>query len=189
MPARDLWKLPNLLTLVRAALAPTFVVLYVRGETAAALAVFAAAAATDLLDGLAARLLDQRTELGTLLDPIADKLLAVFALMALAARGQLPWWLPALVFSRDAAQLVGAALLRGTRHRVPIAPTRIGKYATFTLSATVLLSLAGGVGLMEVVPSQAYAAAFGMLGAQCIILSWVQYALYFWRALREPVAA
>lgn len=189
MPARDLWNLPNLLTLIRAALAPLFVVLYARGETAPALAVFAAAATTDLLDGLAARLLDQRTALGTLLDPIADKLLEICALVALAARGQIPWWLPALVFSRDAAQLIGAALLRGTRHRVPIAPTRIGKYATFALSATVLLSLAGGVGALEAAPAAAYAAAFGTLGAQCVILSWVQYALYFWRALNEPLAA
>jgi cardiolipin synthase len=183
----DLWKLPNLLTLARIALAPVFLTLYARGHTLAALLVFGAAASTDVLDGLAARLLHQHTELGALLDPIADKLLEMCALVALAAHGELPWWLPALVFSRDLAQLVGALLLRGTRHRVPVAPTRIGKYATFTLVGTVVLALAEGVGALAwAVP---FAAAMGLLAAECVVLSWMQYALHFVRTLREPRAA
>ncbi|HEY6104634.1 MAG TPA: CDP-alcohol phosphatidyltransferase family protein, partial [Anaeromyxobacteraceae bacterium] len=161
MPAGDLWKLPNLLSLARVALAPLFLALYAHGETLGALLVFAAAAATDLLDGLAARLLDQHTRLGTLLDPIADKLLELCALVALAARGELPWWLPVLVFSRDLAQLAGALLLRGIRHRVPVAPTRIGKYATFAIVTTVILALAEGVGgLAGAAP---FAAAMGLV--------------------------
>lgn len=187
MAAREIWKVPNLLTLSRVAMAPVFLLLYARGRTLEALLVFAAAALTDLLDGLAARLLDQHTRLGTLLDPIADKLLEVCALVALAARGELPWWLPALVFSRDLAQLAGALLLRGTRHRVPVAPTRIGKYATFTVVATVVLALAEGVGTLSwAVP---FAAAMGLVATECVVLSWMQYALYFVRALREPRAA
>ena len=187
MPARDIWKLPNLLTLARVALAPVFLVLYARGETLGALLVFAAAAATDVLDGLAARLLRQHTQLGTLLDPIADKALEMCALVALAARGELPWWLPVLVFSRDLAQLAAALLLRGIRHRVPVAPTRIGKYATFAVAATVILALAHGAGgLAWTAP---WAAAMGMVAAECVVLSWMQYALYFVRALREPRAA
>lgn len=185
--AGDLWKLPNLLTLARMALAPVFLTLYARGETLGALLVFGAAAATDVLDGLAARLLSQHTRLGTLLDPVADKLLEMCALVALAARGQLPWWLPALVFSRDLAQLVGALLLRGTRHQVPVAPTRIGKYATFAMAVTVLLALAEGVGALAW--AAPFAAAMGLVAAECVVLSWMQYALYFVRALREPRAA
>jgi cardiolipin synthase len=185
--AGEIWKVPNLLTLARVALAPVFLVLYARGQTLEALLVFAAAATTDLLDGLAARVLDQHTQLGTLLDPIADKLLEMCALVALAARGELPWWLPALVLSRDLAQLAGALLLRGIRHRVPVAPTRIGKYATFTVVATVVLALAEGVGgLSWAVP---FAAAMGLVAAECVVLSWTQYALYFVRALRQPRAA
>ena len=183
----DLWKVPNLLTLARIALAPVFVALYARGHTLAALLVFGAAATTDFLDGLAARLLRQHTRLGTLLDPVADKLLEMCALVALAARGELPWWLPALVFSRDLAQLVGALLLRGTRHRVPVAPTRIGKYATFGIVGTVLLALAEGVGALAW--AAPFAAAMGLLAAICVVLSWMQYALYFVRAWREPLAA
>jgi len=187
VPVGDIWKLPNLMTLSRVALAPVFLWLYARGETLEALLVFAAAAATDLLDGLAARLLRQHTRLGTLLDPIADKLLEMCALVALAARGELPWWLPALVVSRDLAQLAGALLLRGIRHRVPVAPTRIGKYATFAIATTVVLALAEGVGALAW--AAPYAAAMGLVAAECVMLSWMQYALYFVRALREPRTA
>src|SRR3954471_2323984 len=98
--------LPNALTLLRIILAPVFLVLYVRGDTLRALAAFAAAAATDGLDGLVARVLDQRSHLGAVLDPIADKFLAACALFALAGRGQLPMWLPVFVLSRDLAMLL-----------------------------------------------------------------------------------
>src|SRR5512134_2001810 len=113
--------LANALTALRIVLAPVFLVLYVEGDRLRALAAFAAAAATDLLDGLVARALHQQTRLGALLDPIADKLLAACALIALAATGRLPAWLPVLVVSRDAAQVLAAAVLRTTHHPVPIA--------------------------------------------------------------------
>ncbi|HYG66745.1 MAG TPA: CDP-alcohol phosphatidyltransferase family protein, partial [Anaeromyxobacteraceae bacterium] len=76
--------LANGLTAVRFVLAPLFLVLYVTGDVLRALAAFAAAAATDVLDGLVARLLGQRSRLGAFLDPIADKLLAACGLFALA---------------------------------------------------------------------------------------------------------
>ena len=176
--------LPNLLTLARIVLAPVFLVLYVRGDTMRALSAFAAAAATDVLDGLAARALDQRTRLGALLDPIADKLLAVCALFALAERGRLPYWLPILEVSRDMAQLAGATLLRFTHHRLPIHPTRIGKYATATMAATVLVALASGFGAYTPAQAAPYVAAFGLLAAECTAVSWVQYFLLFVRSLR-----
>ncbi len=71
--------------------------LYVHGDRVRALAAFAAAAATDVLDGLVARALRQHTRLGAFLDPIADKFLAACALFALAPAGSCPagcrcWW-------------------------------------------------------------------------------------------------
>ncbi|HSB21131.1 MAG TPA: CDP-alcohol phosphatidyltransferase family protein, partial [Anaeromyxobacteraceae bacterium] len=62
--------LPNALTGLRLLLAPVFLWLYVTGDTVRAVAAFAAAAATDVLDGLAARALDQRSRAGAILDPI-----------------------------------------------------------------------------------------------------------------------
>jgi cardiolipin synthase len=181
--------LPNALTASRFVLAPVFLVLYARGDTVRALAAFAAAAATDVLDGLAARVLRQHSRLGAVLDPIADKVLAACALFALAERGRLPLWLPVLVVSRDLAQLLGAAVLRAVHRRLPAGPTRIGKYATFALALTVVLSLAWellGYPPGEVAP---HVAALGLLSAECIAVSWVQYFLFFLASVRHPRAA
>ncbi len=178
--------LPNLLTLVRIALAPVFLWLYVAGDARLALAVFVAAAATDLLDGLAARALDQHSRLGAFLDPIADKFLLACGLFALAARGQIPWWLPVLVVTRDLAILAAAAWLSSTHRAVPVAPTRIGKYATFTLVAVVILALAGEVRIPGGPALTPFVAALGLLGAECVAVSWIQYFLYFVRSARLP---
>ena len=180
------YTLANGLTALRIVLAPVFLVLYVSGDRLRALAAFAAAAATDVLDGLVARALHQHTRLGAALDPIADKFLAACALIALAATGRLPWWLPILVVSRDALQIGGAVLLRTTRREVPIAPTRIGKYATFGLAVTVVLALAGDYAGYPRAVSGPYVAAWALLAAQCVALSFGQYFLLFVRTLRAP---
>jgi cardiolipin synthase (CMP-forming) len=159
----------------------------VRGDTRLALTAFAIAAATDLLDGLAARALDQRTRLGAILDPIADKVLSACALFALAARGRLPLWLPVLDASRDVAQFAGAAWLYAGGRYVPVAPTRIGKYATFGLAATVLLALAVDFGASG--PRLApWIAATGLVAAQCVAVSWIQYFRYFLGSVWGEVA-
>lgn len=175
--------LANALTALRIALAPVFLVLYVHGDPARALAAFAAAAATDVLDGMVARALGQQTRLGEFLDPIADKILAACALVALAATGRLPWWLPAIVVTRDLALLVGTALL-GTFHRtVPIAPTRIGKYATVAVAATVVVALAGEFGAYTPAQAGPWIAALALLAGECVAISFAQYFLFFLRAI------
>jgi cardiolipin synthase len=180
------WNLANGLTALRIVLAPVFLVLYVEGDRLRALAAFAAAAATDVLDGLVARVLHQRTRLGAFLDPIADKLLAASALVALAAAGRLPVWLPALVVSRDLALLAGAAVLRTTHRAVPVAPTRIGKYATVALAATVVVALAGDFGAYPSGTVGPFVVAFALLATQCVAISFAQYSLFFVRAVLAP---
>lgn len=178
--------LANGLTALRLVLAPVFLALHLHGDRPRALAAFAAAAATDVLDGLVARALRQHTRLGAFLDPVADKLLAACALVALAAAGRLPWWLPALVVSRDLAQLAGAFVLRGTHHAVPVAPTRIGKYATVALAATVVVALAEDLGAYPAGEVGPFVVAGALLSAQCVAISFVQYFLSFLRAVRAP---
>jgi cardiolipin synthase len=178
--------LANALTALRILLAPVFLVLYVGGFRTRALAVFAAAATTDLLDGLVARVLRQQTRLGAFLDPIADKFLAACALVALAATGRLPAWLPALVVTRDLAQLLGAALLRSTHHVVPVNVTRVGKYATVGLATTVVLALADDLGADPGGELGPFVIAFALLAAECVTISFGQYAIFFLRALRSP---
>ncbi len=178
--------LANGLTALRIVLAPVFLLLYGEGDRLRALAAFAAAATTDVLDGLVARALRQHTRLGAFLDPIADKLLAACALVALAATERLPWWLPALVVSRDLAQLAGAAILSTTHHVVPVAPTRIGKYATVALAVTVVVALVGDFGAYPGGEVRPFVVACALLSAQCVAISFVQYFLFFLRAVRSP---
>ncbi len=175
---------PNTITAVRVVLAPVFLWLYVTGETDAALAAFAAAAATDVLDGLAARLLHQHTRFGAYFDAAADKLLMACALVALAWRGQLPWWLPTLVVGRDALLSVGAMAFAVARRPLEIAPTRLGKYATALLAATVVVAMLaefGGVTRGQAAP---WVAALGLLAALHVVLSAFQYAFYFVKGAR-----
>jgi len=185
---RSVVTVPNALTVSRFVLAPVFLVLYARGDTVRALAAFAAAAATDVLDGLSARVLGQYSRLGAFLDPIADKFLATCALFALWERGRLPLWLPIFVVSRDLAQLAGAAALRTIRRRVPVAPTRIGKYATFSLATTVVVSLAWELLDWPATVVAPCIAALGLVTAEFIAISFVQYFLFFIRSARMPAA-
>lgn len=180
---------PNALSALRVVLAPVFLWLYVVGRTDDALLVFAVAAATDVLDGLAARVLHQHTRVGALLDAGADKLLTTCALVALAWREQLPWWLPALVVGRDVLLASGALGLRATHHPLRIAPTRVGKYATALVAGTVVLALLaeyGGVAHERAAP---WVAAMGLLAALCAVVSSIQYAVAFVRLARTPEAA
>src|SRR6266404_7060436 len=86
--------LPNVLTVFRMALIPIFVSLLFYQRFILALAVFVVAGLTDGLDGLLARRFDQQSQLGTILDPIADKLMLVAAFVVLSMRGVFPQPLP-----------------------------------------------------------------------------------------------
>src|SRR5205085_7456365 len=105
---RDEVNVPNFLTGLRIVAVPVFVVLFVYGRLGAALAVFIGAMVTDWLDGIAARLLKQFTALGAILDPIADKLLGLSALVLLFCSQRLPRWLLVLLVFRYVC-IVGAS--------------------------------------------------------------------------------
>ena len=99
--------LPNLITLARIALAPLFIwVLFVFQNPAAherwiVVFLFVLASATDGVDGALARKRNQVTDLGKLLDPIADKVLIGGALLALSALGQIDWWITGVILIRE----------------------------------------------------------------------------------------
>jgi cardiolipin synthase len=133
--------LPNYITLARIVLIPFFVNFMIYGYYGAALAVFVAACVTDALDGMIARLTNQKTELGAFLDPMADKLLIVAAFVTLVLLGMLPVWLVIIVVSRDIILVLGSIVIYFTDHEFKARPSIIGKATTVLQLVVVMLSL------------------------------------------------
>jgi cardiolipin synthase (CMP-forming) len=140
--------LANKVTILRILLIPVFVWImldyvhdYRRGhprewQRYLAFAVFAAAATSDAVDGFIARRFNQKSELGSYLDPLADKGLLITALVLLSrdtgtAFQQLPLWFPVLLISRDVILLSGTALIHLIIGKTPPRPRLVGKAATF----------------------------------------------------------
>src|SRR3989338_6969693 len=132
--------LANWLTVLRIVLIPVFVSLMVYRKPGAGLLVFAVAASTDLLDGWVARR-SGPSRLGAFLDPMADKLLLTASFVTLTYLKVLPFWIAAVVISRDVILVVGALLIYMLGGRIHPQPTWAGKAATFFQVLTVLLGL------------------------------------------------
>lgn len=133
--------LPNYITLARIVMVPFFIGLMIYHHYRLATVVFLAACVTDALDGMIARLRNQKTDLGAFLDPIADKLLIVSAFVTLVLRGILPVWLVMIVVSRDVILVLGSVVIYYTGHEFQARPSIIGKATTFLQLLVVTLSL------------------------------------------------
>jgi cardiolipin synthase len=131
----------NQITILRLAFIPFFAILVVAQEYRSALAVLTAAALSDVVDGIVARLLKQETPLGVALDPIADKLLMTTAYLTLAFRDALPWWLTILVISRDVAIIITALLISLVAGYRPFRPSILGKASTVAQVLTVFAAV------------------------------------------------
>ncbi len=115
--------------------------LIVQASFETALGIVVLAGVTDWLDGYAARKLGVMGKLGTILDPMADKLMLVTLFFALAYVGLIPLWLLALVMGRDVVVVTGALLVRIFRNIRKFAPSMVGKVSTFFQIVFVLLVL------------------------------------------------
>ena len=164
---------PNSITLFRIALVPVFLVLQLSHEPEWALACFTTAAISDGLDGMLARLLNQRTKLGGVLDPIADKLLILAALVSLVMERRLPLWLLGINLGRDLLMVIGALMVAYKRLELPTEPSRIGKYATFFMVCTVILALISDIPGTPVM--RPYVVVLAFVAAQCLLVSTAQY--------------
>jgi cardiolipin synthase (CMP-forming) len=133
--------IPNLLTLFRFVLVPVFITFLLRHHYGQALVVFAIAGVSDALDGFIARRFDQRTHLGTYLDPIADKLLHASAYVTLALLGFIPAWITLLVIGRDVLLVLGVAIITLTRKPYAVRPSIIGKGSTVFQMLYVVVTL------------------------------------------------
>ena len=178
--------IPNLLSLLRLAGVPLFLWLLLGPHADGwAIVVLMIGGFTDWLDGKLARLLDQYSALGALLDPAVDRLYILAALVALGARGIVPWWAVAALVGRD---LVLAACLPVLRARgyAPFRVTYLGKSATFLLLyAFPLLLLGAGTGVLAPV-ARPIGYAFGVWGTGLYLYSGLLYLTQFALALRRP---
>ncbi len=147
--------LPNRLTVLRVVLVPVFVtaLAYWTPERdfcrVLALTVFLAACVTDALDGWIARRTGQKTRLGSLIDPLADKILLTSAYLAFAllpgipSSAHLPVWLTVVVISRDLLLVTGAAIIFMMQNRFDAHTNFLGKVTTVFQMSLVIGILAG----------------------------------------------
>jgi cardiolipin synthase (CMP-forming) len=134
--------LPNWLTTLRILLIPVFVTLLVYRRAGIALLVFCLASLTDMLDGYVARVQRRQTRLGAFLDPVADKLLLTSGFVTLTWLKVLPFWITAVVVSRDLVLSIGVLVIHVAGGTVHPAPSWIGKLSTVFQMATVLAAMA-----------------------------------------------
>jgi cardiolipin synthase len=135
--------LPNLLSLLRIFLVAPFLIAVIYGYYALALVIFIMAGISDFLDGYLARRLEQKSVLGTFLDPLGDKLLSTVAFIALSTQGLLPAWLAVIVVAKDIYVALGAGILHYSGNLTVAVPSFWGKVTTALQIVTVALVLLG----------------------------------------------
>lgn len=155
--------IPNLISSVRILLIPVFVWLMLNdGTEPAGIVLFGVVVATDWVDGTIARRTGRVSELGKVLDPVADRLAIGAGLIALVIAGAFPLWAALLILVRDVAILVvGAYLLAGRGIRIDV--RFLGKVATF--------------GLMTAVPWIAWGHYDVPFAAATLALGWILFAM------------
>lgn len=174
----QVWTIPNALSMLRLAGIPLFLWLVLGPEEdLLALAVLLVAGVTDYLDGYLARVLDQRSALGELLDPVADRLYILAVVVGLALRDIVPWWVALALPLRDLL-LWGLVPLLRTRGFSALPVHFLGKAATFNLLyAFPLLLLGDGTGVVATL-AQVFGWAFAIWGTS---LYWWAGLLYAWQ--------
>jgi len=183
---QDSLNLPNLITLARILLIPVFVILFIaptEGSSLSAAIVFVVAALSDLLDGYIARRTGQVTTLGKLLDPIADKLLVLSALILLVNFDRVSALVAILVIAREVAVTGVRAIAAG--EGMIIAAETTGKYKMALQVVAITMLILEGTSLVE----------FGNLHLAGIVtlylslvLGYVSGAQYVWSFWKQVVA-
>lgn len=134
--------IPNLLTLTRILLLPFFAATLIYREYEYALLIFIAASLTDIIDGLVARLKNQTTYFGSILDPVADKFFLITSFILMSIYGFIPKWLTIIVISKDLIIVTGSIIVYFVTQNLRVEPSTLGKSASacqFILIGLVLL--------------------------------------------------
>jgi len=133
--------LANRLTILRILMTPVITVLLLYRYTGTALTLFVLAGITDGLDGLVARSWRQKTALGMVLDPVADKLLVMSTVVTLTILKELPRWFTIILVSRDVLLIGGAVILYMFVGKIGVPPSWLGKTTTAFQLLTVLCTM------------------------------------------------
>ncbi len=175
------WTVPNLLSMARLAGVPVFLWLVLGPEADGwALGLLMLSGITDYLDGWLARKLDQKSTLGEILDPVADRLYIIAVVVGLALREIIPWWVALILPLRDLL-LWGLVPFLRTRGYSALPVHFLGKAATFNLLyAFPLLLLGDGEGVIATL-ADVFGWAFAIWG---IGLYWWAGVLYAWQVRR-----
>ena len=138
--------LANSLTFCRIILTPTFVISVIYNRYKIALVIFILAGLTDCFDGVIARSMKQKTRLGSILDPLADKLLVVSSFLILSQPDSLllyriPSWLTIVIIMREVILLTGGVVIHMITGRLILNPSRAGKLAMLFHALTIFTVL------------------------------------------------
>ena len=133
--------IPNLITTLRFILTPIFIIYLLDDRLLSALIVFIIAGLSDGVDGFLARALNQKTNIGAYLDPLADKILLISAFIVLPVKGFAPSWLAVIVISRDILILSGVSILFLIKKELTIKPSILSKITTCFQLLTVFIVL------------------------------------------------
>ncbi len=141
-----IFTIPNFFSVLRVGLIPLFLYTMLQHDPRGALVIFILAASTDFLDGIAARLLRQKSKIGALLDPAGDKLLMTSAMIALSipsisAPNVIPVWLAVVVIGRDLYLVTGSWVMYKRIHQTTFKPILLGKTSTVCQMSVLILVL------------------------------------------------
>ncbi|HEY7050550.1 MAG TPA: CDP-alcohol phosphatidyltransferase family protein [Mycobacterium sp.] len=184
-PQARVLTVPNVLSIVRLALVPVFLwLLLVEHADAWAIAILMFSGASDWADGKIARMMNQSSRLGELLDPTVDRVYMVTVPIALALRHFVPWWFVIVLIGRDALLALTLPALR-SRGLTGLPVTYIGKGATFGLMSGFPLILLGQFDALWSRVVLAIGWGFAIWGLALYLWSFVLYVVQFVMVLRQ----
>lgn len=143
--AKTIFNLPNSLTFLRMILAPFFMWAILVSDYLAALVIIIVASISDFFDGFFARKLNMQTEIGGILDPVADKVLIFCSIAALLIKFNFPLWIGVIIISRDIILLIGGAVFFYNKKLKALAPNVFGKISTFFQMITIIIYILASI--------------------------------------------
>ena len=170
--------IPDTITILRILLVPVLALLLLHGNYGAAIWVLLGAGISDVLDGFIARRFNQRTYLGSVLDPLADKCLITVTVLTLSWVGLLPWWLTAVIVLRDLVIVGGAVAYYIRAGGIEMSPTIPSKVNTLVQTCLIFLVLVNATGM---VPASGWLPALFGLALFTTAFSGVHYIVLWGR--------